>query len=303
MVMKALSLLLIASFVLAENGVTIGFIESVKASGATWEVTSYEENIFKGWTTEELKSLLGVRKDLFSLSQVETEDASTLPEEFDWRKKMERCVHPIRDQARCGSCWAFAATGALSDRFCIKNKDVILSPQDLVSCDPVDRGCQGGGDITPYTYMATYGALAESCFPYVSGDGRRRFCISECVDKTKPFVKYYCDEDGAIVKGLESTQKREILENGPVSTAFTVFRDFMTYKSGIYYPVSDEEMGGHAVKVVGWGVESGVKYWICANSWSERWGEKGYFKIKMGVCDVMDRGVSCIPLIESAETK
>eukprot|EP00826_Nyctotherus_ovalis_P022703 TRINITY_DN1754_c0_g1_i5.p1 TRINITY_DN1754_c0_g1~~TRINITY_DN1754_c0_g1_i5.p1 ORF type:complete len:145 (-),score=28.50 TRINITY_DN1754_c0_g1_i5:186-620(-) len=143
--------------------------------------------------------------------------------------------------------------------------------------------------------MATYGALAESCFPYVSGDGRRRRCVSECVDKTKPFIKHYCDEDGAIVKGLESTQKREILENGPVSTAFTVFRDFMTYKSGIYYPVSDEEMGGHAVKVIGWGIKDGVKYWICANSWSERWGEKGYFKIKMGVCDVMDRGVSCIP--------
>jgi len=42
-----------------------------------------------------------------------------LPVDFDWRNESPACVHPIRDQAQCGSCWAFAATEAFSDRFCI----------------------------------------------------------------------------------------------------------------------------------------------------------------------------------------
>lgn len=42
-------------------------------------------------------------------------------------------------------------------------------------------------------------------------------------------------------------------------------------------------MGGHAVRVIGWGVEDGLKYWHAANSWSTQWGEGGFFKFLRGV--------------------
>jgi cathepsin B len=42
--------------------------------------------------------------------------------------------------------------------------------------------------------------------------------------------------------------------------------DFLTYKSGVYQYQSGQELGGHAVKMLGWGVENGTPYWICANS-------------------------------------
>lgn len=35
--------------------------------------------------------------------------------------------------------------------------------------------------------------------------------------------------------------------------------------------------------MVGWGEKKGLKYWIAANSWSTKWGEKGYFRIIRGV--------------------
>ena len=73
-----------------------------------------------------------------------------------------------------------------------------------------------------------------------------------------------------------------IMTGGPVETAFMVHEDFENYVSGIYHHVSGGLAGGHAVKIVGWGVDDGTKYWKVANSWNPYWGEKGYFRIKKG---------------------
>jgi cathepsin B len=81
--------------------------------------------------------------------------------------------------------------------------------------------------------------------------------------------------------GEEEIQKA-IMTGGPVETAFTVYTDFANYVSGIYHHVSGGVEGGHAVRIVGWGVDGGNKYWKVANSWNPYWGEKGYFRIKRG---------------------
>jgi len=76
---------------------------------------------------------------------------------------------------------------------------------------------------------------------------------------------------------------QEIMEGGPVECAFTVYSDFENYAGGIYKHTTGQQLGGHAVKIVGWGEENGVKYWKVANSWNPYWGEKGYFRIVRGV--------------------
>merc|ERR1711948_169782 len=71
-----------------------------------------------------------------------------------------------------------------------------------------------------------------------------------------------------------------------IQVGFLVYRSFMLYKSGIYHKHPKEpEEGGHAVKIVGWGVEGHgkfSKYWTVAKSWDTTWGEDGFFRIVRG---------------------
>lgn len=69
---------------------------------------------------------------------------ATLPAEFDWRTENPDCIHTVRSQQSCGSCWSFSATGMLEDRFCIHsngNINLRLSPEDMISCDYNNGGC------------------------------------------------------------------------------------------------------------------------------------------------------------------
>merc|ERR1711935_961803 len=86
-----------------------------------------------------------------------------------------------------------------------------------------------------------------------------------------------------------------IMKGGPVETAFTVYTDFENYDGGIYHYTKGDVAGGHAVKIVGWGVEHGVKYWKVANSWNPYWGEAGYFRIKHGDWGIDDQVIASSP--------
>ena len=74
----------------------------------------------------------------------------------------------------------------------------------------------------------------------------------------------------------------EISTNGPVTAAFTVYEDFVSYSTGVYQHTTGKQLGGHAIEIVGYGEENGTKYWKIKNSWNPTWGDKGFFKILRG---------------------
>ncbi|XP_076129250.1 cathepsin B-like [Alosa pseudoharengus] len=91
----------------------------------------------------------------------------------------------------------------------------------------------------------------------------------------------HCQE-GKDSYGVPSDQSQimmEIYKNGPVEAAFSVYEDFLLYKTGVYQHVTGSMLGGHAIKILGWGQENSTPYWLAANSWNSDWGDKGYFRI------------------------
>jgi len=249
-----------------------------------------------------------------------TSDA-TLPDSFDSRDNWSSCsdvIGHIRDQSNCGSCWAFSSTETLNDRMCITHDyHSLLSPEETNDCCGLiygSMGCNGGQPGGAWKFFKNHGVptggdyedvgTGKTCKPYTlescyhHGENPTNMtacsdlpsystpkCTSACGDDS-----YTGDYDDDKVYATSTYTLRtvdnimqDIYENGPVTVAFTVYEDFEAYESGIYQHVSGSSLGGHAVKMIGWGSEDGVDYWTIVNSWNENWGEAGTFRILRGV--------------------
>ena len=278
-------------------------VDDIKMLTTHWTPMEVSENPFANETEEQIRARLGTIITAPFGFQKTSAPRTGVPSSFDARDQWGSCVHPIRDQAQCGSCWAFGATEALSDRFCINSNgsvDVVLSPQDLVSCDTVDQGCNGGYLAMAWRFQQNTGVVTDSCYPYSSQSGRTGSCKHSCSD-SESWSPYKCTQGTIVESTTVDDIKAEIYAHGPVETAFSVYSDFMNYQSGVYHHVSGYLEGGHAVKMLGWGHEDGMDYWLCANSWGDSWGETGFFKIKQGDCGIDDATYACTPDLTTAK--
>jgi len=250
-----------------------------------------------------------------------------LPATFDARSQWPKCasIGEIRDQSACGSCWAFGAVEAATDRICIETnatKEYHLSANDLNSCcTDCGFGCGGGypseawswftktgvvtgGNYNDFTWCEAY--ALPSCDHHEPGKEKMcpsqeyntPTCVTSCDSQSNYSSSYSADKKMfATAYGISSNINdimTEIYTRGPVEAAFTVYEDFLTYKSGVYTHQTGGVDGGHAVKILGWGTESGTDYWLVANSWNPDWGLNGFFKIKKGSdeCGIEDNIVA-----------
>merc|ERR1712064_29286 len=109
-------------------------------------------------------------------------------------------------------------------------------------------------------------------------------CARECSESgySKSFSADKTRASRAYSVRGESQIMQELVNNGPMYVAFSVYGDFPTYKSGVYKHTSGSYLGGHAVLMVGYGELNGQKYWKIKNSWNEQWGDNGHFLIARG---------------------
>ncbi|CAD5325205.1 unnamed protein product [Arabidopsis thaliana] len=201
------------------------------------------------------------------------ENLSKLPSSVDWRKK--GAVTEIKNQGKCGSCWAFSTVAAVEGINKIKtNKLVSLSEQELVDCDTKqNEGCNGGLMEIAFEFIKKNGGITtEDSYPYEGIDGK-------CDASKDNGVLVTIDGHEDVPENDENALLKAVA-NQPVSVAIDAgSSDFQFYSEGVFTGSCGTELN-HGVAAVGYGSERGKKYWIVRNSWGAEWGEGGYIKIE-----------------------
>jgi C1A family cysteine protease len=216
----------------------------------------------------------------------------TDPEELDWRQS--GVMGPVKDQASCGSCWAFGALASVESFYSIATGAVTtydFSEQQLVDCSRAygNRGCSGGWPSWATNYIRDYGIMYTKDYKYTARDETCK------ADRSKFVVT--CDGYTQLTAGNEVLMKTTLANRGPLSIAIYASRPgFRSYSSGVYYDTGCPRNSlNHAVTALGYGhdLESKLDYWIVRNSWGTSWGDKGHILMarnkgsNCGVADVV----------------
>jgi len=200
------------------------------------------------------------------------------PDQFDWRTK--KVITPVKDQAQCGSCWAFSVTENIESVWMLAKNITAenfkpLAPQQIVDCDTSDAGCNGGNPPTAYEYVKSAGGLeGESSYPYKATDQTCHF------DKSKIEVQI---SGYKYSSGVEKTMLTEISTWSPLSVCVDA-ANWQDYSSGV---MGEWECCwicelDHCVQGVGYDVSASAPYWILRNSWGSDWGMNGYILVDYG---------------------
>jgi hypothetical protein len=187
---------------------------------------------------------------------------------------------------------------SFADRLCINNEvpsGTIISPEPILECSK--QGCDGGFPSTAWNWVIDNGGdttctsqCFKGCAPYDSGSGKSPKCHAGTCDSGANWPVQYQAASFKSLSGLFNHDlnlyQTELYNNGPLQACFTVYNNFYTFfaahPKGIYTSASGQQLGGHCVKMIGWGTDSGQDYWLFANSWDTTWADQGYFRMARG---------------------
>ena len=126
--------------------------------------------------------------------------------------------------------------------------------------------------------ISKYGACSENNWPY---------CITQfAMSPIPPAIKAaHTHTNGFQFLNVpqDLTHIKQVLVSGyPVVIGIQVYSSFesaQVAQSGIVpMPTNiDQNLGGHCVQI--WGYNDSTQTFTCSNSWSEQWGNKGYFTL------------------------
>jgi C1A family cysteine protease len=197
-----------------------------------------------------------------------------LPAAYDARD--DGIVTPAEHQGGCGSCWAFASTGAFESHLLKEHSfgPSDLSEQQILSCNISGYDCAGGSLHAP-KFWQTVGPVYDTCFPYTADD------TTPCSDGAA------CAQLPYRVTGWHTVAsdqfKASLYSDGPSYWRFDAYQDFKDFwnttgSAGDVYTNADTDegndfLGGHAVLIIGW--DDGKGAYLCKNSWGVSGGPEG----------------------------
>ncbi len=193
-----------------------------------------------------------------------------LPKKVDYTQKMS----PIRDQGEEGTCVGFAVASGMKEyqELLDYQKLVELSPRFIYSeAKKIDGMPQAEGTTIRASMQALKktGICQEKFWPYSPHQK----------DKPKTGAKTNAQKFRIITYGriLNLDELRlSLASKGPCILGINVFEGMLKTKTGIVpLPDKDEEsLGGHAICAAGY--DDGKKLIKFKNSWSIKWGNKGF---------------------------
>lgn len=312
------------------------FIESINEKAKTWKAgINFDPNTPKEYIVKLLGSKGVQVPHKLNLKMYKSDDEAyvnlfgRIPRKFDARKEWRRCITigQVRDQGNCGSCWAFATSSAFADRLCIATNqefNELLSAEELTFCCHLcGFGCHGGYPIKAWSYFRRHGIVTggdyqsnEGCAPYrvppcITDEYGNNTCRGQPMERNHRCTRMCYgdqeinyDDDHRFTRDYYyltyASIQKDVMTYGPIEASMDVYDDFPSYKSGVYEKSENATyLGGHAVKLIGWGEEFGVPYWLMVNSWNENWGDEGLFKIRRGTneCGVDNSTSAGVPVV------
>lgn len=217
-------------------------------------------------------------------SAVDTsENAAIIPTSYDLREKQR--VATVRNQGSYGTCWAFAALGALESSLLPEEK-AEYSADHMTLCNGFNLTQKDGGEYTMgMAYLAAWkGPVYEKDDPY--GDDE--------TDPSLTAVKHV--QEIQVIDGKDYEKIKEaVFKYGGVQTSIYNGLRSSQSKSPYYNSKTDSycyigtEKPNHDVVIIGWDDSypkenfsvdlEGDGAFICQNSWGENFGEDGIFYI------------------------
>ena len=195
-----------------------------------------------------------------------------LPESLDLRDKMQ----PVKDQGDCGACYTFSAVSVLE-----YHAGVSISEQKIMDCSSSTNGpsygCDGGWPENIFEYAKNSPVVLEKDQPYL----QKNLPCNQTCEGSVIQVKRYGSVDQEKDEDSETRIPYILNTHGPVAVAIDVGTTelLMSYENGTFPGSACGTKIDHAVTIVGYTPE----YWIVRNSWSQDWGDNGYFYLERDV--------------------
>jgi cathepsin C len=241
------------------------------------------------------KSVISKKKKKKNKSKFD-KDFRDLPKNF---KRWVNIMPPVRNQGKCGSCYAVSTLNMLESRLRIKlGIKEEFSLDHVLNCSVYNQGCEGGYSYLVMKFAKEIELIPKRCekkYDNILQCGAKK-CKKTLKNKFTSYkVKNFSYLGGSYGRCNEELLMRELVKNGPIVVSFEPDYHFMMYRKGIYkslkfnwlnknLPKPEWEKVDHSVTLVGWGYdeEHQQKYWLLLNSWGKHWGEEGYFRMVRG---------------------